>query len=71
MYRLSASSQYFDYNSHTIQNKILPILQNSLAVVIVIQRKFQESLMYDFQNTLKSISNTTNFLEFQCYRHIS
>jgi len=52
MHQLSASSQYFVWHPRSIQNQILPILQNTLLVVIVIPCKFQGSLMYDFQNIL-------------------
>jgi len=35
------------------------MLQNTLPLLIVIPPRFQGSLMYDFRNTLKSISSQT------------
>jgi len=46
------------------------MVQNTLLVVIVIPCKFQESLMYDFRNTLIWIANATNTSVSQCYKHI-
>jgi len=42
----------------------LLILQNTPVVVIDISRKFQGSLIHDFQNTLKWISNITKIWVF-------